>query len=431
MSIKGMSKYKQRKQFYDVATLSRNSFVNSKKIFFLLALLFFISGNSQTLADYINEAEQNNPQFKAIKYDYQVALEKIHEVGSIPNTSFGAGYFVSEAETRTGAQKAKFTANQAIPWFGTLKARKNQESSTSEIYKNDIEIIRRKITLEVKHKYYELYGVRAKENILKEQRELLENYKEISLSAVANNNASTVDVLKIGIAQNELENKIEILKGTILNIEAGFNKLLNRDGFEEFVVPSNLFLPEEEPTMAIDDINYHPELLKYDTLDEMINAQKIVNEKERMPGLRVGLDYVIVEERPDLSFRDNGKDIIMPMVSVSIPLFSKKHTSKHKQYELQQESYLQKRGAEQNRLKEILEKAINNRITARISYDTQIKNKAQVKQAEQVAFSMYETGQLDFNELLEIQDMILNFEIKKIEAIQKYFMQTAIINYLN
>ena len=42
----------------------------------------------------------------------------------------------------------------------------------------------------------------------------------------------------------------------------------------------------------------------------------------------LGLDYINVEERPNMDFSDNGKDIVMPMVSVSIPIFNKKLCSR-------------------------------------------------------------------------------------------------------
>ncbi len=409
-----------------------HGFRNKLRNAFLLCSLFsFLQSNSQTLQSYIEEAKKNNPNLKAVQYTYEANLEKVNEAGSLPNTKIGAGYFISEPETRTGAQKVRFSASQPLPWFGTLKSKKEKEVSTSEMLKNDIEILKAKVSLEVKKQYYELYALKSKRKILEQQKKLLAYYKEISISEVTNNKASAVDVLKINIAQNELDNHIEILKGDILNTETSFNKILDRDGFDDLVIPDNLFIPDEEPTLSIDDVTYHPELLKYDAMSEMLIAQQKVNDKERLPSLSLGLDYVLVEERPNLNFDDNGKDIIMPMVSFSIPLFSKKFKSRSKQYELQQENYNQQRDAKQNTLEEILEKAINNRITSRIKYTTQIKNIEQSRQAEDIALSIYQTGRLDFNELLEIQDMILDFEIKKIESIKDYFIQTAIINYLS
>jgi hypothetical protein len=48
------------------------------------------------------------------------------------------------------------------------------------------------------------------------------------------------------------------------------------------------------------------------------------------------LDYVPVSERPDMNFSDNGKDIVMPMVSISIPIFNNRYKSITKQNELRQ-----------------------------------------------------------------------------------------------
>ncbi len=395
--------------------------------FFLLSFLF---SNGQTLQEYIKEAKENNPELRAFQNRLDASIEKVNEARSLPNTTIGTGYFVSEPETRTGAQKAKFTAQQRIPWFGTIKARKETASKESDVHKNKLEIAKRKITLQVEQTYYKLYELKASQNVLDEQDKLLDTYIEIALKEVENNRASTVDVLKLNIAKNNLENQKEILKGEVLTTETALNQLLHRDGFDPLIIPDNLFIPEEEPTMMLDDITYHPELITYDYLNDLLEKKENVNAKESLPSIGLGLDYVIVQERPDVSFSDNGKDIIMPMVSFSVPLFSKKYKSRSKQYELQKEEMYQKREASQNNLENLMEEAINNRITARINYNTQQKNIEQAKQAEKILLSEYQTGLLDFEEILDIQQMLLAFENKKIQAIANYFLQTTVLNYL-
>ncbi|KAA1242397.1 TolC family protein [Aquimarina sp. RZ0] len=406
------------------------TFRSGKAMAFYLSLFVFHLTNGQTLQDYIKEAEQNNPKLKALQSAYEASVAGIDEVRSLPNTTIATGYFVSEPETRTGAQKAKFSAEQRMPWFGTIKARKETVSSESEVYKNNLEIARRKMILMIEKKYYELYEVKAKQRILDEQEKLLDIYMETALKEVENSNASAVDVLKLTIAKNNLINEKEILKGDMLTYESAMNQLLNRDGFDTLYIPDNLIIPEEEPMMMLDDITYHPELLTYDSLNDAIEKREIVNTKEALPSIGVGLDYIIVEERPDVNFSDNGKDIIMPMVSLSIPLFSRKYSARSKQYELQKEEVFQRREASQNDLVSLMEKAINTRITARINYDTQQKNSMQAKEAEKIVLSEYENSRLDFDEILDVQQMILTFRIKKIEAIAMYFQQTAILNYL-
>ena len=144
-----------------------------------------------------------------------------------------------------------------------------------------------------------------------------------------------------------------------------------------------------------------------------------------------GLDYIAVSERPNMSFSDNGKDIVMPMVSLSIPIFNKKYKSKTRQNELRKQEITAQKQERLNKLETLLDKAINNRISARIRYDTQTKNLKQALVAEEILIKSYETGTIDFNDILDIQELQLKFQINQIESINGYYLQTVIINYLS
>ena len=94
-----------------------------------------------------------------------------------------------------------------------------------------------------------------------------------------------------------------------------------------------------------------------------------------------GLDYVNVEKRPDVNFSDNGKDVLMPMVSLSIPIFNSKYKSRTKQNKLQKQEITFKKQERLNALETLLDNALKQRNSARISYDTQVKNLKQAKYA--------------------------------------------------
>lgn len=143
-----------------------------------------------------------------------------------------------------------------------------------------------------------------------------------------------------------------------------------------------------------------------------------------------GLDYINVEKRPNMDFYENGKDIIMPMVSISIPIFNNKYKSKTKQNLLQQEEILSQKQERYNKLITRLDKAVNNRVSSRISYKTQSKNLKQAKNAQDILMKSYETGKIDFNDVLDIQELQLKFQLNKVESIRKYYIQSTIINYL-
>ena len=78
----------------------------------------------------------------------------------------------------------------------------------------------------------------------------------------------------------------------------------------------------------------------------------------------------------------------------------------------------------------LLDKAIKERISARISYVTQTKNLKQAKDAEGILIKSYETGTIDFNDVLDIQELQLKFQMNQIESIKGYYVQSTIINYL-
>ncbi|RZS99795.1 TolC family protein [Aquimarina brevivitae] len=396
-------------------------------IFFLLASEML---QSQTLAELKEEAIQNNPEIEAARVAVLMSEEKVNEAVTLPDTNISIGYFVSEPETRTGPQTARFSAAQKLPWFGTIKAKKDMFNTAIAIEQNKLEVVQRKVVLKIAQKYYQLYSIQAKLIVLQKQLELIGVYKEIALSKLSVNEASALDILKLTMAQNNLKKKEEVLKGEKITKEAEMNQLLDRDGFDPLIIPNNLVIPDEEPTLIVEDITYHPELLTYEVMQEVVSQKKQLNHKESLPSLGLGLDYVIVSERTDMNLPENGKDVVMPMVSFSIPLFSKKYKSLDKQYDLETENLNQQKSLAQNNLEEILEKTINTRITARIDYDTQVENSTQAQEAEKIIRATYEAGEVEFTELLEIQDLMLDIEMNKIEAITTYFIQTAILNYL-
>jgi cobalt-zinc-cadmium efflux system outer membrane protein len=399
-------------------------------IFILIGLLSFSCSNAQELERLIEEALRNNPEIQKFELQYRMASEKVNEVNTLPNTEFGVGYFVSEPETRTGAQRLKVSAKQMLPAFGAITAKENYISALADAQYEDIVIAKRKLMASVSQSYYNLYANTAKQAILTENIKLLETYETLALTSVEVGKASAVDVLRLQMRQNEMQQLLAILNQQFLAEQTYFNKLLNRDKDIKVNVLNELNLPLEGFDSGSENLALHPELLKYDKLFASVEKSELLNQKERSPMIGFGLDYIAVSERPDMNFSDNGKDIIMPMVSVSIPIFNKKYKSQTKQNELQQQVILAQKQERLNTLETLLDKAVNNRISSRISYKTQTKNLEQAKNAETILVKSYETGTIDFNDVLDIQELQLKFQINQIESIKNYYVQTSIINYL-
>ena len=393
-------------------------------------LLVSAFAKAQQLQSFIQEAESNSPEIQANNLRHNIAEEKVKEANWIPNTEFSAGYFVSEPETRTGAQRARFSAKQMLPWFGTITVRENYASSIADAEYVEIVIAKRKLARSVSQSYYRLYTIKAKQKVLDENIELLKTYKKLALTSVEVGKASAVDVLRLQIRQNELQQQKEVLEETYLGEQTAFNKLLNRDGNTSVTILEALMLPSEDIFYDENNLSLNPELLKYDKLYESVAQSELLNQAESNPMIGFGLDYLPVSDRPDMNFSDNGKDILMPMVSVSIPIFNKQFDSRSKQNELKQLEINAQKENRLNVLESAFAKAISQRNQARITYNTQNKNLKQANNAEEILIKNYETGTIDFNDVLDIQELQLKFQTNQIESVKMYYVQSAIINYL-
>ena len=331
-------------KIFTLSSYMLNAFHNVKpmkiqhfhRVICISALLFFgWNANAQLLENYIQQATENSPQVEAIELQYEVAKEKVNAVNTLPNTEIGAGYFVSEPETRTGAQKAKISVRQMMPWFGTITARENYSSSLADAAYTDIVIAKRQLAMQVTQTYYQLYSLKTKQEILQQNLELLNTYEDLALNAVEVDKASSVDVLKLQIRQNQISEQRELLMGDELAMESKFNNLLHQEE-QPIMVEDSITIPAEEPMLTLEDLELHPELEKYDQLFLSIKKSTALNQAEALPSVGIGLDYIAVEERPNMNFNGNGKDIFMPMLSVSIPIFNNKYKSVERQLDIQQ-----------------------------------------------------------------------------------------------
>jgi len=118
------------------------------------------------------------------------------------------------------------------------------------------------------------------------------------------------------------------------------------------------------------------------------------------------------------------------MVSVSVPLFSKKYSSKQKQLQLEQKAIETIRAETTNQLNSVYEIALANLNNAERTIKTQTDNLTQAEQAERVLLASYQTSKLDFEQILEIQQLKLKFQLNRITAEKQYAIQQAVIEFL-
>ena len=383
---------------------------------------------AQTLQDYLNTAKSNSSEIKEKRLEYLLSQEKVNETGSLENTYVSVGPFLSTPETRVGAQIIKLGIEQQLPWFGTLSAEKSYAEAISETKQFDANLAERELLFQVKTLYYELYQKYKIEKILKDNKQILTTYENMALSALENNKATMSDVLKIKVQKNELHSKIFKNLNEIEALNKNFNRLLQQDLETQIVIPDSLSVLD----ILIEDgsVNKHPSISRLDTYNQVYLKEENLIEKDKLPKLVFGLDYVLVEERQDLKLNDNGKDIIMPKIGLNIPIFTKEYTSKAAQIKIKQKALLSRKENQKKQLEMALQTSVLELDNAIINVVAAQKNSVETQLAIDVDLKAYETGILNFDKILNLQLQKIKFQLMEVEGVKNAFISKSKMEYL-
>lgn len=386
-------------------------------LFSLLFLSWTIQG--QQLETIIDEAIKNNPNIQAVIKQHAIATEKVIETNSLPNTQLSGGYTLSSTEMPM-MQQGEFSVMQMLPWFGTISARRSLASAMADADFVEIDIAKRKIAMAVSQSYFRLYEIARKQQVLDSNIQLLQVYERLALTSVEVGQASAVSVLRLQMRQNDLiEQKLRLQQDYSAALTA-INKIMNREEVTDISIRDSLTIPEREVEVDFSKLKLHPEITKFNELNEVVSQADILNKKESAPDFGIGMQYMLLNEAPNM---------LMPMATLSIPLFNKKYKSVTRQNKLKFEELEIQKQASENSLMTQLQAAIKARNAARISLETQDKNLKQAQHANEILLKNYETGTINFNEVLDVQELQLKFQISRIEAISAYYIQKSIIDY--
>jgi outer membrane protein TolC len=409
------------------------------KIIVNIVILVFLGtsvSQAQVLDDYFKIAAENNPGLQAKYREFEAAIQKVEQVNTLPDPNFSFGYFISPVETRVGPQKARFSLTQMFPWFGTLRAQGNAAALMAEAKYQAFLDARNRLYYQVAAAYYPLYELNQWKEIERENIEILESYKTITNKKFENGVGTMVDFLRVDIMLKDATTNLSILNDKEAPLLTRFNKLLNREEDALVTVEDSLVAQALPDNFRKDSLlTNNPVLEELDLKIASSEASEEVAYKQGLPKFGLGLDYVLVGERTDLASdmaapQGNGKNAMMPMVSVSIPIFRSKYKAAVKEAQLMQESYSLQKKDFANTLTSNYEMAwfeIQQQQELIELYDQQIQES---NQALNLLFTAYSNSGNEFEEVLRMQQQLLKYEKMKATAATQYQIALAKLNYL-
>ncbi|MEQ9299480.1 MAG: TolC family protein [Cyclobacteriaceae bacterium] len=398
-----------------------------KRYILLIYLLAWgtCSLSAQSLEDYQQLAVEGNPSVRSKYKAFEAAMTRVQQANSLPDPSLSFGYFISPVETRVGPQRARFSLSQMFPWFGTLKAQGDVATLSAEATYQQFVEEQNSIQFEVAKAYYPLQELEALLSAQVDNLELLKAWKRLATVKYENGETALADVFRIDLLIKELETELSLIEGRRKPLTITLNRLLNREDTEIIAVAQWGALDATDPT-SLADWSTHPRMLELQKRIAAKEALTKATEKQGLPKIGAGLDYVIVGEREDISVPGNGRNAFMPMVTVSLPIFRKKYSAAIDKVNFEMEAYKLDLQSVENELVSKLEQ---------LRYDVQRETelselyRRQVQDTEQIQrllLSSFSNAGTDLDELLRIQMQQLNYEIKLINS--KTRLMTAIAN---
>lgn len=386
-----------------------------------------INENVLSLNWVINEAIQNNPELQAAYKRWQSAREKIPQARALDNPIIGYGYGGMEGMTATTPMQHSFFGSQSLPFFGKLRLKGEIASKEANIAEAQYNTIKRNLLARVKNAYYELYYVYKSIRINEENKDVLKGFEEIAQTKYATGLVTQQDVLKAQVEVSRIINDLITLERLKETVVARLNSLLNRPPHTPLRAPED-FEPTKF-TLTLDELyqitrEISPELKQFTYDIEKNDAAKRLAKKQYFPDFTVGVEYL------DRRFLSSGlqpvgggvRDEWAGTIGITVPLFQKKRwdagiRQATADLEASQQAY---KNMENTALFGVKDGHFRILTAERL---IELYKNSIIPQAEQslkAAEISYQTGKVDFLQLLDSQRVLLAFRLAYYRAIADF-----------
>lgn len=489
-----------------------------KLLIYIILVSIFLTGNLAFAADrhypdsllsYLETAASGNPLVQQKLKEYQAALRKIPQAGSLPDPELSAGIFLMPMELVSGKQYAELTLMQMFPWFGVLRNAKDEMSMMANARYEEFRQTKLMVYYDVQNTWYELYKVRREISVTQENIGILNSVEQLALARfraspgplsqgsagnggieagagkadgikagagmdmaanapgsigitagsiagevmgkTANASGSMgsmggntgnmggssgsglADLYRVQIEVAELKNKTDQLKHREETLVARFNGYLNRPPRTPVhtIEEAREETPDIPLTLLADSIDArNPGLAMIDYEKEAWEARGRMAKGMGYPMTGLGVSYSPVGSSAMSTSEMNGNDMIMPMISVTLPVFRKKYRAMREEADLMQEAASLSRQATVNSLQTAYYEAVqayNDAQSRRELYETQY---TLASRSLELVMKSYSAAAADLTDVLRLQQQALGYNLDRIRAVADINIAVARLNQL-
>ncbi|MEP6534969.1 MAG: TolC family protein [Bryobacteraceae bacterium] len=188
----------------------------------------FSSNGYTELDNYVRLALDRNPGLSRALAQYRSVLQRLPQVGALPDPMLAFTNYLRTPETRVGSQTNAITLSQQFPWFGTLGLREQVAAKEAAGYRQQYEAAKGEAVRQVKTAYYTLAFIDLALDINDEERLLLDHYEKLAESRYQQGAGLQQAAVKLQAEITRLQSRLEELRSRRVDAEAALNNLMNR-----------------------------------------------------------------------------------------------------------------------------------------------------------------------------------------------------------
>ncbi len=370
---------------------------------------------------YVRIADENNPGLRADFATYKASVEKIGQAGAWDDPTLKAGAYLRPMDAVGGRPIAQVEVMQMFPWPGTRRVARSEARHMAAMEYEQFRASRDEVALEVETAWWELVSLHEQASLVRKNHVLTETLKSLVASRLASGRGSLADALRIETTLAEIEVTEAEIVSRLTTVRARFNALLGRDADSPLVVPDSV--RQVEAPGAEFDADQNPMVAMIRSEAEAADVREKMERKMGLPMIGLGIQWMINARTPNEMLAMgamNGRDMVMPMVSVSLPVWRGKYRARVAESRLAREAVGARMIDAQNTLWADLIAAREELAVAQRRMELAEKQTRLASAAREIAMREFGAGAGSLADVLEIGRQLFDYSLRRAEAVADY-----------
>lgn len=293
----------------------------------------YSSHGDPRLKEFIRQALDRSPLLQQSLADYRASLQRLPQVGQLPDPVLAITQYARRPETRVGPQTTRVSLSQRFPWFGKLKDREQVSMQRSMVLREQHRAREAELVRNLKDAYYSLAYLDRVIEIVREDESILDHYETLAQARYAQGAGSLQGVVKLQAQITRARHRLQLLRSRRVEVEAELNGLLDRSADTPVE-----FVPLASPPFHSIDIEQLLRVGRLSRPEVQAARHRIEAGKRRIelarkgyrPDVSLGASFVNVLGRSDPAGRlhppdQNGKNIYGLTLGINLPIRRRRH----------------------------------------------------------------------------------------------------------